>query len=265
MSLQCGEGFPFLNDGDPQRICMLCGHVGGSIDRGAVFKAAGFGQDVRNNGPKFCKEVFPVSGLAVHGRNDGNHDDTIFRTVSRKNRWQSVRIAFENRQLESQPPSGLPGAPWLTVRSSRLASNRVGSAQGNDMLIQFNRRQRWLLLVSVLVCSGVQQGCGQAPVDPDAPTHGFLGIILTSPNVTPVVIEGFVPDSPAATSGLQLGDRLLRVARQRQPTHDQLEQLVQELRPDDRVGVRVARGEEELEYEVTLVSFSFVQQAMRDR
>ena len=97
------------------------------------------------------------------------------------------------------------------------------------------------------------------------PTNGFLGIILVDPSGSPLVVQGFVPDSPAATSGLLEGDALLRIGRQRDPPHDQLLSVVEQLRPGDDVGIRVARGNDELEYLVELVSSDFIERAMQQQ
>jgi putative serine protease PepD len=125
----------------------------------------------------------------------------------------------------------------------------------------------------ILVCCLGSWGCdadrqqrggpsGTSNADTAPATHGYLGIILVDPAAAPLVVQGFVPDSPAETSGLQPGDILLRIDRQRRPTHEQLRSVVEQLSPGDSVGVRVARGDEELEYRVSLVSYDFIEQAM---
>ena len=101
-------------------------------------------------------------------------------------------------------------------------------------------------------------GCGRTP----DPAHGFFGIILVDPAVKPLVIEGFVSDSPAANTGLQPGDILLRVDRCRDPTNDQLLSVLEQYVPGDSVGIRVARANEELEFRVELVSSVFIERAM---
>lgn len=132
------------------------------------------------------------------------------------------------------------------------------------------RRQglTWLLPVMLILC-----GCGSEvpPTDPGAPTatagnapatHGFLGVTLVDIAAPQLVVEGFVPESPAETSGLKPGDLLLRIDRQWDPTHEQLMQALQSYNPGDVVGVRVERQGEELQYEVELVSYDFVQTTM---
>ena len=125
----------------------------------------------------------------------------------------------------------------------------------------------------ILVCCLCSCGCDLEPQNnsgrsgntssSSAPaTRGYLGVILADPAAAPLVVQGFVPGSPAESSGLQAGDILLRIDRQRRPTHDQLRLVVEQLSPGDSVGVRVARGDEELEYRVTLVSDDFIEQAM---
>jgi len=123
---------------------------------------------------------------------------------------------------------------------------------------------------------GTLSGCGQEqsipPVaqqkgttDAEEPTPGFLGISLVDPTSETLVVGGFVPGSPAETSGVKVGDRILRLHRQRNPTFQQLQLIVSEMNSGDRVGIRVGRDEEELEYVVRLVSSAFVQQAMGDQ
>ena len=97
---------------------------------------------------------------------------------------------------------------------------------------------RWLSFGVIIVLCIHNGGGGRMP----QPTHGFLGIILVDPAVAPLVIEGFVPGSPAVNSGLQSGDILLRVDRHRDPTNDQLLSVVEQYVPGDSVGIRVARG-----------------------
>ena len=125
----------------------------------------------------------------------------------------------------------------------------------------------------ILVCCLFSCGCDLQPPNhsglagtansSSAPaTRGYLGVILADPAAAPLVVQGFVPGSPAESSGLQAGDILLRIDRQRRPTHDQLRLVVEQLSPGDSVGVRVGRGDEELEYRITLVSDDFIEQAM---
>jgi len=118
------------------------------------------------------------------------------------------------------------------------------------------------LSVIACMCLLIAAGCGRVPRDPNAPTHGFLGITIVDPQAVPLEISGFVPDSPAESCGLQPGDLILRVARKRELNHDQLQAIVQRSLPGDRVGIRVARGQNELEYEVELVDAYFIEQAM---
>lgn len=128
------------------------------------------------------------------------------------------------------------------------------------------------MLNGILLCtfSIVFSGCGSNTHSENgsggtaaAPLkHGFLGITLVDPGASPLTIKGFVPQSPAEASGLQAGDRLLRVDRLRAPTYDQLNLVVRLLNPGDVMGVRIQRGEEELEYRVELVGYDFVQKAM---
>jgi len=125
----------------------------------------------------------------------------------------------------------------------------------------------WILLCTFsIVLSGCgsdmhsengSEGTAEAPLK-----HGFLGITLVDPGASPLTIKGFVPQSPAEVSGLQTGDRLLRVDRLRAPTYDQLNVAVRLLNPGDVIGIRIQRGEEELEYRVELVGYDFIQQAM---
>ncbi|MCH2201643.1 MAG: PDZ domain-containing protein [Fuerstiella sp.] len=117
---------------------------------------------------------------------------------------------------------------------------------------------RWLSFGVMIVLCLQNGGCGRTP----QPSHGFFGIILVDPAVTPLVIEGFVPDSPAANSGLQSGDLLLRVDRHRDPANDQLIAVMEQYVPGDSVGIRVNRGNEELEFRVELVSSEFIERAM---
>ena len=138
--------------------------------------------------------------------------------------------------------------------------------------MRVNQSNPSLLLLCGLLCvfSVVIIGCdsksrpltasGEGAVS--APTNGFLGITLVDPAASPLVIEGFVPKSPAEISGLQKGDVLLRVDRQRDPTYDQLNEIVQMLNPGDMIGIRIQRGENELEYRVELVGYDFIQNAM---
>jgi|GEM_PF-2979658 len=96
-------------------------------------------------------------------------------------------------------------------------------------------------------------------------TPGFLGITLVDPIAETLVVSGFVPGSPAETSGVRVGDRILRLHRQRNPTFQQLQLIVSELKSGDRVGIRVGREDEELEYEVELTNAAFVQSAMEEQ
>jgi S1-C subfamily serine protease len=129
--------------------------------------------------------------------------------------------------------------------------------------------KRWCLLIVV----GTLCGCGQdrsAPAstqqeaarDTREPSPGFLGISLVDPAAEMLVVGGFVPGSPAETSGVKVGDRILRLHRQRKPTFQQLQLIVAEMNSGDRVGIRVGREDEGLEYEIQLTSSAFVQQAM---
>jgi len=127
-------------------------------------------------------------------------------------------------------------------------------------------------LNGILLCtfSIVLCGCGSDTHSESGPggtaeallKHGFLGITLVDPGASPLTIKGFVPQSPAEASGLQAGDRLLRVDRLRAPTYDQLNVVVRLLNPGDVIGIRIQRGEEKLEYRVELVGYDFIQQAM---
>lgn len=123
-----------------------------------------------------------------------------------------------------------------------------------------------LLGVSVTGCDQ-ESPARKEPADvvmtaPAGVDNGFLGIQIVDPEATPLVIEGFVPGSSAESSGLQPGDSILRVHRRWDPTGDQLMEAVQVFRPGDVVGVRVGRGDDELEYQVRLLSYSEVQEAM---
>ena len=107
------------------------------------------------------------------------------------------------------------------------------------------------IIAVVWLCSG---GCevdqrlpgGAADSRSAPPMHGHLGLLLVDPTVTPLTVEGFVPGSPAAESGIQPGDILLRAARQRNPSHAQLQSIVEQSVPGETIGIRVARGNEEL-------------------
>ena len=118
------------------------------------------------------------------------------------------------------------------------------------------------LAVIACLCLLFVAGCSRVPQDPNAPKHGFLGITIADPTAEPIEISGFVPDSPAELCGLQPGDQILRVGRQREPTHDQLQTIAQRSLPGDLIGIRVARGQNELEYEFELVDAYFIEQAM---
>ncbi len=128
-------------------------------------------------------------------------------------------------------------------------------------------RLNWILLCTF---SFVLCGCGSDTYSEngsggtaEAPLkHGFLGITLIDPGTSPLTIKGFVRESPAEASGLQAGDRLLRVDRLRAPTYDQLNLAVSLFNPGDVIGIRIQRGEEELEYRVELVGYDFIQKAM---
>jgi len=128
-------------------------------------------------------------------------------------------------------------------------------------------RLNWIVLCTFSI---VLSGCGSDTYSENGSggtaevplKHGFLGITLVDPGTRPLAIKGFVPESPAEASGLQAGDRLLRVDRLRVPTYDQLNLALRLLSPGDVIGVRIQRGEEELEYRVELVGYDFIQQAM---
>lgn len=132
--------------------------------------------------------------------------------------------------------------------------------------------QLWYLSITVGVCL-CGSGCdvdraapgGAAPSHSAPATRGHLGLLLVDPASTPLVVEGLVPGSPASTCGIQPGDILLRVGRQRNPTHAQLQSIVEQSAPGESVGIRVGRQNEELEYRVELVSSEFIEDAMRQR
>lgn len=116
-------------------------------------------------------------------------------------------------------------------------------------------------------------GCGQEQQAPNEPSPvaaassessgpGYLGVQLVDPQAVPLVISGFVPGSPAERSGLQSGDAILRVHREWDPDGEQLMETLQSFQPGQFVGVRVMRGEEELEYRVGLISAETVESSM---
>lgn len=130
----------------------------------------------------------------------------------------------------------------------------------------------WYLSIFAGVCLG-GSGCdvdragpGGAGASHSAPAaHGHLGLLLVDPVSTPLVVEGLVPGSPASTSGIQPGDILLRVGHQRNPTHAQLQSIIEQSAPGESLGIRVARKNEELEFLVELVSSEFIEDAMLQR
>ncbi len=131
-------------------------------------------------------------------------------------------------------------------------------------------------MVIVLAVVGVLAGCGQDQSLPPVAhqrdvtvaaeqTPGFLGMTLVDPAAETLVVGGFVPGSPAESSGVKVGDRILRLHRQRTPTFQQLQLIVSEMNSGDRVGIRVGREDEELEFEIELTSSDFVQEAMESQ
>jgi S1-C subfamily serine protease len=132
--------------------------------------------------------------------------------------------------------------------------------------------QQWCLFI----VAGVLCGCGQeqsipasaqqnAASVPGEPSPGFLGIFLVDPDSETLVVKGFVSGSPAETSGVKVGDRILRLHRQRNPTFQQLQLIVAAKNSGDRIGIRVGRQDEELEYEIQLTSSAFVQRSMEEQ
>src|SRR5690606_16805741 len=77
-----------------------------------------------------------------------------------------------------------------------------------------------------------------------------LGITPWRPAVEPVVNE-LDPEGPAGKAGVRLGDRLLALNEQKL---DEWQQVVDWLRtrPEERVTLRLQRGDEQLELPVTL-------------
>jgi regulator of sigma E protease len=68
---------------------------------------------------------------------------------------------------------------------------------------------------------------------------------------TPNVVMGVEPGSPAATAGLQPGDRIESVAGRRTPTFEDVQRTVS-IRPGEDVTIRIARGDATMLVDTTL-------------
>jgi serine protease Do len=86
----------------------------------------------------------------------------------------------------------------------------------------------------------------------DGTTKAFLGVVLNREGKGEPTIETVRADTPAAKAGLEAGDVILKFNGERVHTSDDVDNMVQESEPGEKVKLEVQRGEEIIEFTVTL-------------
>lgn len=84
--------------------------------------------------------------------------------------------------------------------------------------------------------------------------RGFLGVTLRKADRSAAIIEEVHPETAAALGGLKDGDVVLSVDGQPVHNSDELVREVSQRRPGEEVTLRVRRGDEELELNITLMN-----------
>ncbi len=93
---------------------------------------------------------------------------------------------------------------------------------------------------------------------------GVLGVRLGDEH-NGVAVEGVLPDSPAEKVGVQTGDVITHVEGNETTTRAELVNAVRAYRPGDTVTVRIRRGDETVDFSVTLAPLSGPQHRRREQ
>ena len=84
----------------------------------------------------------------------------------------------------------------------------------------------------------------------DGPATAFMGISGGN-RVKEALIQGVTKDGPSAEAGIQAGDIILQVDEKKVESYNDLIVAIRAHKPNDKVTMKLKRGEEELEVELT--------------
>jgi S1-C subfamily serine protease len=88
------------------------------------------------------------------------------------------------------------------------------------------------------------------------PRHGFLGIEFPDPPSEPLTVKSVITGSGAADAGLRPGDVILSIGPTEKPDWPALQRVTQASAPGDELVMKIARGSDEIEVRVRLMSFA---------
>lgn len=109
---------------------------------------------------------------------------------------------------------------------------------------------RWLLCLSILFIGLASHGAPVPKKSPPDPTgHGYIGVSLEG-----LTISEIVPDTPAASSTLQVDDVITKVGMHEVKGRDEAIFTITSYRPGAVIPIEVKRGDKTLVVKVQLGS-----------
>lgn len=111
------------------------------------------------------------------------------------------------------------------------------------------------LLIFTSGCERGQIGGPVAIVKGTPPTHGMLGVSFRDPP-NGLVLSDVLLDGPAFQAGIQPGDQIIAVDREKVESAEDVLSIIRESKPGDQVAVLVRRSDDETTFNVTLCDFA---------
>jgi serine protease Do len=205
---------------------------------------------------------------------------TAFRDTVATARKATVKVLADGKQVALGAvvrADGLIATKGSEVRGKleceladgrRLPADKVAEDNANDLVL-LQVAASSLPAVSLDSSDSPAVGCWLATcgtgVDPVAvgvvsvaareirPPRGILGVLLVD-GEGGARIEEVVPDSAADEAGLVVGDRLVEINKKSVRGHDDAVKVLRPMQAGDKVQLKIARGNEQIEMKVTLGS-----------